>query len=217
MDPQVVAAMARWPNVPDVYGWLSLSSAGQWRLHPRGTAWRCQADPLAGLTADDILGEAITSPQITSFINRNYTCDSAGRWYFQNGPQRVYVRLDAAPYLLQTDLDEHGRLLLRTHTGELAGQVCEWWLDDQGRAFAQTTIGPGMIAGRDLPAVIDALHTSTGPLSDVLAEHSALNPPLSILPWPKPGVGPRATLLNTTTAQLPVALGFVTHPHPGPT
>lgn len=156
MDLQVIAAMARWPNVPDVYGWLSLSTTGQWRLHPRGTAWRAQPDPLAGLSTDDLLGEAITSPQITHFINRNYTCDTAGQWYFQNGPQRVYVRLDAAPYLLRTDLDECGQLMLRTHTGEPAGQISAWWLDEQGRVFAQTEIGPGMIAGRDLSAVVEA-------------------------------------------------------------
>ncbi|MGB3277244.1 MAG: DUF2946 family protein, partial [Castellaniella sp.] len=30
MDDQVLAAMARWPNVPAVHGWLSLTARGQW-------------------------------------------------------------------------------------------------------------------------------------------------------------------------------------------
>lgn len=216
MDPQVVAAMARWPGVPAVYGWLSLSSTGHWRLHPRGTAWRCQADPLSDLSSDDILGEVITSPQITNFISRNYTSDATGQWYFQNGPQRVYVRLDAAPYLLQTDLDEQGRLLLRTHTGEPVGQIEAWWLDEQGRVFAQTAIGPGMIAGRDLPAVIDSLRMSTGPLSEALTEPTETDAPLRILPWPKPDVGPHTMLQHVTAAELPAVLGFIAYPSPTP-
>ena len=32
MDPSVIAAMAKWPNVPDCRGWLSLDRRGQWRL-----------------------------------------------------------------------------------------------------------------------------------------------------------------------------------------
>src|SRR3546814_7173665 len=29
MDENVIAAMARWPDVPDVFGWLSLTERGQ--------------------------------------------------------------------------------------------------------------------------------------------------------------------------------------------
>lgn len=214
MDPQVVAAMTRWPNVPDVYGWLSLSATGQWRLHPRGTGWRCQVDPLAGLSSDDILGEAITSPQITSFIGRNYMSDAAGQWFFQNGPQRVYVRLDAAPYILRTDLDAQGRLMLRTQSGEAAGQASAWWLDELGRMFVQTAIGPGMIMGRDLPAVIEALHTPDGALSDALADQADIGLALHILSWPEPDEGPPVTLRHIDALQLPDVLGFVAHPQP---
>jgi len=38
MDSDVLAAMARWPDVPDAYGWLSLDARGRWRLHPAGDA-----------------------------------------------------------------------------------------------------------------------------------------------------------------------------------
>ncbi|XOT98625.1 DUF2946 family protein, partial [Alcaligenes pakistanensis] len=34
------------------------------------------------------------------FFNRNYQADEKGRWFIQNGPQRVYVRLDAAPLIV---------------------------------------------------------------------------------------------------------------------
>lgn len=216
MDPQVIAAMARWPNVPDVYGWLSLSATGHWRLHPRGTAWRCNAAPLIGLSPDDILGEPITNPQLIHFIGRNYTHDASGQWYFQNGPQRVYVRLDAAPWLLRTDHDAQGRLRLCTHTGEPAGQVGSWWLDERGRVFARTAIGSGMIAGRDLPAVIDSLRTPAGPLSEVLAGLTKADASLRILPWPESDGGPPTVLRHITVSELPAALGFVAYPSPKP-
>lgn len=148
MDSQVIAAMARWPDVPDVYGWLSLSPSGQWRLHPQGDA----------LVQPDSPGEAITSPQILAFLGRNYAADAQGQWFFQNGPQRVYVRLDAAPYILHTTSDAAtGRLKLRTHTGLDVLQIDALYLDDTGHLYILTDRGPGLLAGRDLPAFLDAL------------------------------------------------------------
>ena len=85
MDQSVKDAIARWPDVPAAHGWLSLDARGRWRFHPQG------------LSAQGGPGESITNPQILDFIGRNYAHDDAGRWFFQNGPQRVYLRLDAAP------------------------------------------------------------------------------------------------------------------------
>ena len=75
MDPIVARAMARWPNVPAVYGWLALDRRGNWLIK----------------------GERITHQSMREFIARNYQPDDAGRWYFQNGPQRVYVTLAYTP------------------------------------------------------------------------------------------------------------------------
>ena len=147
MDKRVLEAMARWPSVPDVYGWLSLTETGKWRLHPKGDA-----------TQADTPGESITNTQIIGFINRNYThCDN-GQWYFQNGPQKVYVRLDAAPYIFHTN--ETGALT--THTQQAVQRILAWWLDDAGKLYAQTEHGPGLIAGRDTLAVLEQLHTADG-------------------------------------------------------
>lgn len=152
MDAQVIAAMARWPNVPAVYGWLSLTESGQWRLHPQGDAIR---QPTA-------VGEDITSPQILAFIGRNYESDEQGQWYFQNGPQRVYVRLDAAPLILHTTIDSaSGRLKLRTHTGLDIQALTALYVDETGRLYAATDRGPALIAGRDLPSVLDAMEADT--------------------------------------------------------
>lgn len=156
MDTQVIAAMAKWPNVPAVYGWLSLSESGQWRLHPAGDA----------LQFPDAPGEAITSPQILAFIDRNYEADDRGQWYFQNGPQRVYVRLDAAPFIAHTVIDPaSARLKLRTHTGLDVRRLDALFVDNQGRLYAATDRGPVLIAGRDLPALLEAV-TVTGSHAD---------------------------------------------------
>lgn len=148
MDAHVIAAMAKWPNVPAVWGWLSLPESGQWRLHPAGDALQLPDSP----------GEAITSPQILAFIDRNYDADDRGQWYFQNGPQRVYVRLDAAPFIARTVLDPaSGRLKLRTHTGLDVRRIDALLVDERGRLYAATDRGPALVAGRDIPALLDAV------------------------------------------------------------
>jgi hypothetical protein len=166
MDDQVIAAISRWPNVPGVFGWLSLSAQGQWRLHPQGDAWDAQDENSATTRTELSSGEAIGNARILSFINRNYAGDTQGRWYFQNGPQRVFVRLDAAPFILH--LSGPG-LALQTHSGLDAEHVAAWWLDDEGKLYARTEHGPGLIAGRDTMAVFEALRTIQGqPLLDLL-------------------------------------------------
>mgnify|MGYP003344108236 FL=1 len=75
MDEIVRQAMAKWPNVPAVHGWLALDRRGNWLIK----------------------GETISNAQINEFIARNYTHDEAGRWFFQNGPQRVFVELAYTP------------------------------------------------------------------------------------------------------------------------
>lgn len=164
MDNEVLAAMARWPDVPAVCGWLSLTESGQWRLHPTGDAVRNPGAP----------GESITSPQILAFIDRNYDVDSDGRWFFQNGPQRVYVRLDAAPYILRTATDSgSGRLMLRTHTGLDIRRIEALFLDENGRLYMATDRGPGLVAGRDLPALFDALQAVSAPTATDAPELSS--------------------------------------------
>src|SRR5262245_24786649 len=83
MDEIVARSMARWPDVPAVYGWLSLDRRGNWRIK----------------------GERIANAALREFIARNYQADGRGCWYFQNGPQRVFVRLDYAPLVVRYEGD----------------------------------------------------------------------------------------------------------------
>jgi hypothetical protein len=81
MDEIVLRGMAKWPDVPDVYGWLSLDRRGNWLLK----------------------GEKIANQAVRDFIGRNYAADARGCWYFQNGPQRVFVDLAYAPWVVHWD------------------------------------------------------------------------------------------------------------------
>lgn len=194
MDPSVKDAIARWPDVPAVFGWLSLDPRGRWRLHPQGQA------------AQGGAGESITNPQILGFINRNYEHDDTGRWFFQNGPQRVFLRLDAAPYVLR--LDDDGRSL-RTHTDMQVATVTGWWLDDAGQLYAMTDRGPGIVLDRDLAALMERLVTDEGAaLLDVVDRLA----PAQSLRIALPNVYDAAPLRPIVRAQVPGALGFQANP-----
>lgn len=214
MDDNVLAAMKRWPDVPAVSGWLSLSMQGQWRLHPAGDA--CSPGPQGGFPE----GEPISNPQLLAFLSRNYTHDDTGRWYVQNGPQRAYVRLDAAPWVFATS-GTHAEPGLLSHTGAWVPSVQAWWIDSEGRLFAQTGLGPGLIAGRDTAEALERLHPEIpgrtaledGDLAALQDGGKAV--PLS---WALKG-GPAATVVIEhgplrwcETSRVPATLGFVALP-----
>ena len=213
MDDQVAAAMSRWPDVPSAYGWLSLNQLGQWRLHPQGDGWAvtCEGVPLPGTNTGLPPGEAITSSRILAFINRNYTHDAQGRWYFQNGPQRVFVRLDAAPLILS--LTGPGPTL-QTHTGLDVEQVHAWWVDDEGRLYADTEHGPGLVAGRDAMAVFDALRATDGRAVLELLEQGEPDSPVMIAAYGTQAAHPAkpAPLAFRPAQDIPRILAFSRFP-----
>lgn len=169
MDQSVIQAIERWPNVPAVYGWLSLTARGQWRLHPDGKA------------NEGTTGESISNPQILAFINRNYSHDELGRWFFQNGPQRVYVRLDGAPWIIFAD-DSEGELT--THTGLTVAAVTKLWIDDLGNLYLLTEHGAGLLLDRDLPRFVQAFKTIDGlPLEDWWEQAHETNTNVSATIW----------------------------------
>lgn len=195
MDQSVKDALARWPDVPAVYGWLSLDARGRWRLHPQGQS--AMGGP----------GESITNTQILEFINRNYEHDDAGRWFFQNGPQRVFLRLDAAPYVLRLS-DDNSSLL--THTNQAVGSVSEWKLDDAGQLYAMTPLGAGIVLDRDLPPLLEKMVTAEGgPLLDALEQLS----PGGTIQAGLPGTYAAAPLALIARKDVAQEFGFVPDPH----
>lgn len=144
MDEQVLKAMARWPNVPAVHGWLRLDRRGGWHLIDRGQAGFDEAR--------DGRGSPITSPPIVEFIHRNYAHDELGRWYWQNGPQRVYADLDAAPLVFRV-FGEGRDARLVAHTGEPVSRVNAGWIGPEGEILLATDLGPGVVHDLDLGAL----------------------------------------------------------------
>ena len=128
MDDIVKQAMVKWPNVPAVYGWLELDRRGNWRIK----------------------GERIGNAALREFIARNYAADERGRWFFQNGPQRVYVALAYTPFVFHYQGER-----LFDQCGAPA-EALETWLDDEGSVLIRAPQGVGLLDDRDLERYADS-------------------------------------------------------------
>jgi Protein of unknown function (DUF2946) len=149
MDEIVKAALRKWPHVPNCHGWLGLSARGHWFMRDDP----CQA---AGPFPQS-KGSRIDHGKLLEFIHRNYGADEAGAWFFQNGPQRVYVDLEAAPYVWRlSTTPEPGQWAVQAHTGQ-AAQVRSSWLDETGRLFLETDLGFGLVHSLDMGLAADAV------------------------------------------------------------
>ena len=90
----------KWPNVPDCFGWLALDRRGQWRMRDEFTQ------------QNNLPGQVIQHASLNDFIARNYACDELGRYFFQNGPQRVFITLVATPWIARIIPEGSGTQLL---------------------------------------------------------------------------------------------------------
>ncbi|CAL62737.1 Conserved hypothetical protein [Herminiimonas arsenicoxydans] len=150
MDEIVAQALTKWPNVPHCYGWLALDARGNWRMRNE----HAQTHKLPG--------DRITHPALIGFINRNYTHDAQGRWYFQNGPQRVYVELEATPYVAHTE-PAAGFVL---QTGAQLLHIEHGWLSEQGRLFLQGDEKIALLDDRDMAQCLAELQLDEQPVTD---------------------------------------------------
>ena len=146
MDDLVRQAMAKWPDVPHCYGWLGLDARGQWYMR----------DDQVQAAGPFVLskGSVLRHEKLIEFIHRNYEPDPHGCWYFQNGPQRVYVELSHTPYVWRIEPDG----TVCAHTGA-STEVQQVWLDEQGLAYLQTGLGFGLVHTMDtqrLATLMDA-------------------------------------------------------------
>jgi hypothetical protein len=154
MDDIVAQSLKKWPNVPHCYGWLALDARGHWRMRDQQTQ------------DNDLPGDKIAHTALIGFINRNYDCDARGRWYFQNGPQRVYVDLALAPFIAKTD-PLHGFSL---HTGVALERIDQVWLSDAGCLLLQFSEGKkhsvAALDDRDLAECLPLLHIGASAVGD---------------------------------------------------
>ena len=151
MDEIVEAAWRKWPNVPHCHGWLGLDARGDWYLRDE----RAQA---AG-AFPAVRGSLIEHAKLREFIARNYACDESGCWYFQNGPQRVYVELEAAPWVWRLHPDGDS-VLVRSHTGRDA-RIDGSCVDEHGRLFLAGPDGLGIVHTSDVELASRVIEAGT--------------------------------------------------------
>jgi hypothetical protein len=189
MEDWVHRALARWPNVPALFGWLALDRRGRWLIR----------------------GDVISRPQIIDTINANYAGDEYGRWYFQNGPQRGYMRLEVAPYILRVTADGEG---LQTHTGLAVRRPAQAAIDEEGSLVVVSEHGVGQLADHELDWALARLRANGAAL-----DHPQLAPALA-----RPSGTARGLVLRLGDAalavqridreQLPAHFGYVLDPQP---
>jgi len=197
MDEIVKQALAKWPNVPHCTGWLLLDRRGQWRM-------RDDATQAAGLPGDIIRHEALLG-----FINRNYAADADGQWFFQNGPQRVYVELGYTPWIVRlSELDgamdgaTDGALRLTDHAGGRFEPTAAWLDDEGGLLFSDTSNASDVVR----PARIAALHDHD---LDLFSTHADLDDSGGVFHF---AAGVALKLRHVARADVPHKFGFIASP-----
>jgi hypothetical protein len=175
-------SVAKWPEVPAVYGWLALDARGNWLLrNPASEAF-----------------ERIGNAALREFIARNYERDSRGCWYFQNGPQRVYVRLAYTPLVYRLVDDA-----LVDHCGRSAGAPQGAWLDERGGIVLLGLAGVGVLEDRDLAEASERLVDESGAPADRLARVRYFE-----------CAGARTPLGSIVSREVPARFGFTPEPRP---
>lgn len=191
--------MAKWPNVPHCFGWLALDARGNWRLRDEAAQAR------------DLPGETLRHETLLEFINRNYSHDENGRWYFQNGPQRVYVNLAIAPFVARTD-PAQGLVL---HTGVPLEHVDAGWMTEDGQLLFQKGEVLALLDDRDLAACLEDFQLDGDGLGDD-----------ALITWLAGGTsetgalhfiykGKAVTVRHVLRDDMPALFGFVLQPRAG--
>ena len=145
MDDIVKQALAKWPNVPHCYGWLGLDARGNWYMRDDQTQ---ALGPFAAAR-----GSMLRHDKLIEFIQRNYEHDDAGQWFFQNGPQRVYVELDTTPWVWRLGEEDFS---VRSHAGQ-AVEPSACLLDEEGKLYLVAPIGLGLVHTQDVGIASDAI------------------------------------------------------------
>jgi len=160
MDDLVLAALKKWPNVPDCRGWLGLDARGDWYMRDARTQ---AAGPFP-----QSRGSRVDHDKLRDFIDRNLGVDAQGQHFFQNGPQRVYLELEAAPCVWRVepgvDTGSCAAPGVRARGAPAVQPVTSTWLDEHGRLFAQAANGRfGLVHTLDMGPAADALEAGLWP------------------------------------------------------
>jgi hypothetical protein len=156
MDDIVKQALAKWPNVPNCRGWLGLDARGNW--------WLRDAETQAQGGFPQSKGSLVEHSKLLAFIGRNYEADAQGQWYFQNGPQRVYVELENTPIVWRVHAD--GRVV--SHIDAPAQQVESCWMDEFGCVYLKADGVLGMVHSQDMVHVVEMVESGHWATQDAI-------------------------------------------------
>lgn len=196
MDEIVIRAIARWPNVPSVYGWLRLDRRGNWLVKSRAAR---DGQPLF---------ERIANAGVVEFIGRNYERDAEGRFFFQNGPQRVFAALDYTPWVYR--LNDAGAALA-AHAGAAPRELRGAFLDEAGALLIETELGIGVLLDRDLQALLEQLTDARARAAQPIAEAIARGETTDCRLFGRP-----LRVAPIRAADVAARFGFVPRPAPRP-
>jgi hypothetical protein len=115
-------------------------------------------------------GSKLSHTKLIEFIERNYQYDAQGRWFFQNGPQCVYVELQSTPFVWR--VQDNGQLT--TLRGQ-AVELLESLVDENGRLYALTDKGLGLIHSLDTWWAAQAIEDKRWNPKDALSKQLAAN------------------------------------------
>jgi len=160
VDDIVKQAMHKWPHVPDCFGWLGLDERGQWFMRDDDA----QAKGSFASGHPGAKGARLTHSKLLAFIERNYEADAQGRWYFQNGPQRVFMELQATPWVWRLAADG----AITSHTGRDA-TFLQCLLDETGRVHLNTDLGLGLVHSMDVHTVAQRIEAAQWTVQEVRA------------------------------------------------
>lgn len=148
MDDIVKQAMGKWPDVPACYGWLGLDARGNWYMRTE------QVQGLGAFASGQAgaKGSLLQHDKLIAFIQRNYASDMQGQWFFQNGPQRVFIELEISPWILRVQ----GDFSLCTHTGVLTHSIA-CLTDENGWLYLETPLGLGLVHTQDMVLAVQAI------------------------------------------------------------
>ncbi len=115
-------------------------------------------------------GSLIEHAGLRDFIQRNYAADADGAWYFQNGPQRVYVELEAgAADLAPGARRPAGRSRSRA-IAAVGARFDRVLSDEHGRVFIATDLGLGLVHSLDMEIVADQVESGRWQVESVRCE-----------------------------------------------
>lgn len=155
MDEQVIRSLIKWPDVPVCHGWLAFDRRGIWRMRNEYAQ------------AHNLPGDAIQHEGLIDFIQRNLAHNESGEWFFQNGPQRVYIDLGYTPFIARIYPSRNDLLLKTTDDQEI--QPIDIFLDEYGQILISCQLE--IQSSKDLTGSIATFEKSLETVFVLLHDH----------------------------------------------